>query len=381
MALIMDVILAQALPLVEASRDLDTRNKNININVGVPPTDRTIFTLISLLCMTVLSLLLGSRFTRLRQNGIWKRKVTSMLVLALYSIVMSFIVCSAVMVAGQGLHTNALCIGGTWICLIFYTFAKGIIYIFFVERIHIVRAPFVRRSRDWIYLFCMALVFVALVAQCINAYVHPVTEMRESDGRCQYGIPGIASIPGLAIDLIGSISLTCVFFYLLRPVIKVHGPAPVFGILGSSKTGEASMAQHNRNETAIQRNIRILVWKSIVGGILVIIPTTANMIQFVITDGRELGMICSSICVLDLTWDTVVLHWLSFGSSAKAEQNSTYSTQASTRAPLIQHLTSPKPGAKVADHELLKEPQSALTRSVGAENIRKDCAPDIIPEV
>jgi hypothetical protein len=51
-----------------------------------------------------------------------------MLVLALYFVVMSFIVCSAVMVAGQGLHTKALCIGGTWICLIFYTFAKGIMY-------------------------------------------------------------------------------------------------------------------------------------------------------------------------------------------------------------------------------------------------------------
>jgi hypothetical protein len=47
------------LPVVEASRGLDTRIENTHLNAGVPPTDRTIFTLLALLCMTVLSLLLG----------------------------------------------------------------------------------------------------------------------------------------------------------------------------------------------------------------------------------------------------------------------------------------------------------------------------------
>jgi hypothetical protein len=145
----------------------------------------------------------------------------------------------------------------------------------------------------------MALVLVALTAQSINTYVHPVTEMRESDGRCHFGIPGIASIPGLAIDMFGGIGLTGLFFYLLRPVIKLHESEPVSGVLRLSMVRGASVTEKNRKETAVQHNIRILVWKSIVGGILVIIPTTANMIQFVITEGRELGMICLSICMLD----------------------------------------------------------------------------------
>lgn len=226
------------------------------------------------------------------------------------------------MVAGQGLYTKALCIGATWICLIFYTFAKSIMYaryviyyykrprtganrynryIFFVERIHVVRAPFFRRSHDWVYLSCMVLVLTALIAQSINAYIHPVTEMWESDGLCHIGIPGIVSIPGLTIDVMGGIGLTGLFFYLLRPVIKVHDSTHLSSMLRSSRAREATETQNSRNETAIQRNIRILLWKSIVGGVLVIIPTTANMIQFVITEGRELGMICLSICMLDRT--------------------------------------------------------------------------------
>jgi hypothetical protein len=258
----------------------------------------------------------------------------SILVLILYFIVMAFIVCSAVMVAGQGLYTSALCVGGTWICLIFYTFAKGIMYgrsfiyrfnspiveanryryIFFVERIHVVRAPFLRRSRDWIYLSCMVLVLVALVAQSINTYVHPVTEMQESDGRCHFGIPGIASIPGLAIDMIGGVGLTGLFFYLLHPVIKVRGSVPVSGVLRSIMAREASVTQNNKNETVVQRNIRILLWKSIVGAMLIILPTTANMIQFVITEGRELGMICLSICMLDRTSPSIARYGNSRGS-------------------------------------------------------------------
>ena len=172
-------------------------------------------------------------------------------------------------------------------------------YIFFVERIHIARAPFFRRSRDWIYLTCMALVLIVLVAQSVNAYTHSYTKIRESDGRCLFGIPREVSIPGLVVDMVGGVSLTGLFFYLLRPVIYVDRSRPVSGMLRSSRIREALAAQNNSFETSIQRNIRTLLWKSIIGGILVTIPTTANMIQFTITDGKEPGMICLSICVLD----------------------------------------------------------------------------------
>jgi hypothetical protein len=152
-----------------------------------------------------------------------------------------------------------------------------------------------------VYLSCMVAVLLALVGQSINAYIHPVTEMRESDGRCHFGIPGKVSIPGLAIDLIGGIGLTGLLFYLLRPVIKVQSSELSPGVPRPNLTRDVTVTQDSRNETAVQRNIRTLLWKSVVGSILIVIPTTANMIQFVITDGQELGMVCLSICMLDCT--------------------------------------------------------------------------------
>jgi hypothetical protein len=147
----------------------------------------------------------------------------------------------------------------------------------------------------------MAAVLLALIGQCTNTYIHAITEMWESDGRCHFGIPGIVSIPGLVIDAAGGMFLTCLLFYLLRPVIKDRGSQPASVAGGPDMAGETSQTQSNRTETNIQRNIRILLWKSAIGSILIVIPTTANMIQFVITKGRELGMICLSICMVDCT--------------------------------------------------------------------------------
>ena len=56
---LIDLVSAQAQPVPDAPRSLVTRNENIHINTGDPPTDRTIFTLLSLFCMTLLSFLLG----------------------------------------------------------------------------------------------------------------------------------------------------------------------------------------------------------------------------------------------------------------------------------------------------------------------------------
>jgi hypothetical protein len=125
-------------------------------------------------------------------------------------------------------------------------------------------------------------------------YSHLVIEMDESDGRCYFGIQAIASISGLVVDLICGIGLTSLFFYLLRPTIKVHSTAPVSNVIRLSMSMEAS-------GTAVQRSIRILLRKSILGAVLFNILFMANMTQLVITGGREPGTICLLICVLDST--------------------------------------------------------------------------------
>jgi hypothetical protein len=86
-----------------------------------------------------------------------------------------------------------------------------------------------------------------------------------------------------------------------------------------------------------------------------------------------------------VTWDTIVIHWLTFGSSAVAERDLIRSTQVSMRASLIQRSTSTmdgkddKLGGKLAAHLLPREPPSALTPSAVVVDVWKDCAADTIP--
>lgn len=219
-----------------------------------------------------------------------------MLVLVIYLLVLLFVVAAATMVAGQGLATYKLCRAGTWVCLVLYTFIKAAIFLFLVERIHVVRAPFVQRKHDYIYLACLGIVITLFGPAIVHSYFNPVTHMGPTGRRCHFGIRGRASIPVLAVNIFVDLVLTGVFFYLLRPFIKSKS-RPTSSKCQSN--GVVPLLRTNTNETTAQRNIRTLLWKSIVGSLLIEIPMMANMIQFVITRGEELGTICMALCVVE----------------------------------------------------------------------------------
>jgi hypothetical protein len=165
-----------------------------------------------------------------------------------------------------------------------------------VERIRLVRSPFVKRGKDYIYLSCLAMVLALYGAVSVNAVIFRYTALQASDGRCHGGIRSIASLPTLCVNLFTNLVLTAVFFYLLLPVIKVRGNLPAAGLPKSKN--RAYLVPHP-DETAVQTNIRTLIRKSIIGSLLIEVTMLANMIQFTITKGEELGMICFTICMID----------------------------------------------------------------------------------
>jgi hypothetical protein len=196
----------------------------------------------------------------------------------------------------------------------------------------------------------MTMVVVLYSSVAINSYINNVTEM-QSDGRCHFGIRADVSIPFTIVNFVTDCVLTAVFFYLLKPV--VHCPKiPYLSAALGKNSDKDNQREHGVNETPIQKSIKTLLWKSIIGSLLIEIPMAANMIQFVITKGEELGMICFTICLLDgkyqsipsseepqvtrsncvaVFWDAMVIHWLTFNSSgANAEKALSRSTQASS---------------------------------------------------
>lgn len=144
----------------------------------------------------------------------------------------------------------------------------------------------------------------SLLGMVINSYLRAQTEIR-TNGRCYIGIPGTASIPNLIINTLVDAVMTGVYLYLLRPLITSTGLNPITSLYTNTfKIPKLNNGQKRRvrSETTAQKNLKIILWKSIIGGLLTMLPMIANMIQLMLTKGRELAIICLAMCVVDGTF-------------------------------------------------------------------------------
>lgn len=202
----------------------------------------------------------------------------------------------------------------------------------------------------------MLFMMTASAGIVINAWLHPYTAMDPKSGRCHTGIQRKVTVPFLIIDIVMDIALTVVFFYLLQPVLKQNGNWSLPIIFGSSKTRAGMAELEGSNDTAVQRSIRSLLQKSIIGAFAITIVTLVLFIvQYFFVEGKGVALVCSTICLVDgklamipfeaisnrftVFWGYLVIHWLTDGASTEAEKDIscssglTISTQRIDRLP------------------------------------------------
>lgn len=188
----------------------------------------------------------------------------------------------------------------------------GIIsYLFLLERARIVRAPFMLRQKDWLWLIGILIIVGGFGTIAIIGYMSPIVDLSKIDGRCRIGLPPKVSFPLLSFDVGVNFLLTGVFIWLLRPVLSVQGGSWIAGVFGakittlkrvfrkSDESRENAEADGRLHLRVIKKCINTLLWKSLIGSTLIMLPTVGNMAQFYIMKGRELGWICLTICTLD----------------------------------------------------------------------------------
>jgi hypothetical protein len=185
-----------------------------------------------------------------------------------------------------------------WVCNLMCAFVNFAIVAFLFERIHVVRAPFVRHLEDRIYLAYLVTIFVSLKPVAIENYVNTKASM-SSDGRCYFGVKGNVTIYALVINMFIDLALTGVFFYLLRPSINIHGLPTVSRALQNTRGGNNPLVEDEKKRTPVYRNIGTLLWKSIVGSLAIDLPIVDNISQLVAQHNRERSMICIIICVVE----------------------------------------------------------------------------------
>ena len=197
-------------------------------------------------------------------------------------------------------------------------------YVFLLERARIVRAPFVPRRKDMLWIVGMIFICGGFGVIAIVGYITPVVELSGLDGRCRIGLPSKVSLPLMSFDIGVNVLLTGMFLYLLKPMLAHHHLLSMRGLFGEKRCerlfGEkggkllkgwwsrlggmgrpatGSIQYTDAQKKAMSRHIKVLLIKCLVGSSLVMMPTLGNMIQFYVMQGRELGWICLTLCTLD----------------------------------------------------------------------------------
>ena len=169
------------------------------------------------------------------------------------------------------------------------------------------------RLKDRVWLLGMLIICGGFGAIAIVGYISPVVELSKLDGRCRIGLPARVSFPLLCFDVAVNFLLTGVFFWLLRPVLDFHGLLKASTWFGQNLTSKVKKSVHKREvalesalegasiKSAVNKYIKALLWKCLIGSTLVMLPTVANMAQFYVMNSRELGWVCLTICTLDGT--------------------------------------------------------------------------------
>ena len=182
-------------------------------------------------------------------------------------------------------------------------------YQFLVERVHALRAPRMSRTQDWLWVFGTLLIVLGYGSIAGVEFRFPQASMAP-DGRCRLGALPSVAIPMLALDLVMNLILTFAFIHLLGPVVQANSisssgyPASHLANFFNTccKRSRKRRADIRLNNPHVAKRIEKLLWRTFGGTCLVVIPTLANMVQLTITDGREYGFVCLTICSFDGTF-------------------------------------------------------------------------------
>ncbi|KAF9201338.1 hypothetical protein BGZ49_008401 [Haplosporangium sp. Z 27] len=271
-----------------------------------PDPEETAALFLFLACISLMSLLIGRKTAALTMSSFNYAKG---LVLCLYlsSWLFSFM---AAMLASTNDYNQISCTISNFVCILVYAGSKVIIYLFLVERVHVVTAIGVRRWNSRIFQFNIALLTpsVVIIALALKYRVSVITE----NGQCEIGLTKIASASLITYDIFLNIWLTTLFVRaLVSSTSNLQGPS-------SSK-------------------LRAVAHRTLTGTILSLILSTGNIASIVYYNGHERGVLCLSLCALDVTLNACIVHWVTSPrqrSDSNSRQKIVSANSNSSRSPL-----------------------------------------------
>ncbi|KAJ8072881.1 hypothetical protein PM082_016440 [Marasmius tenuissimus] len=193
-----------------------------------------------------------------------------------------FLFTSGVLTFGVGLEvSHAVCDAAINICITCYSTSKLLIYLFLIERVHVVWAPTTgsaSRFKSAVDRIC--LVTVALYGIIITLlFLGRISHWGEGKEACVIGLKPLSSIPLLSYDLYINFFLTGLFFW---PLLK---------------------SGH------LTEKIKSMAIRALVAAIVALTTSTVNIVVLTSQHGRELGWVCLGSCGADVIVNAAALYW------------------------------------------------------------------------
>ncbi|KAG0265671.1 hypothetical protein BG011_004270 [Mortierella polycephala] len=235
-------------------------------------------------CITLMSVLFGRKTAGTKLGSI---NYARGLVISLYLVSWAFTFISAHLVQTNNFNVVS-CTASIFICIMLYALSKIIIYLFLMEKVYVVTAVGHTRRKFMLYKFNMWLMtpYAGIITLMVLYRVAKI----EENGDCHIGLLKPAALPLILYDLFLSIWLTLLF---IRPLMssrsKLQGPS--------------------------KGKLRDVARRTLIGAIVAMLLSSANVFTLVYFQGEERGLICLSSCTADVTLNAIAIHWVTSRAS------------------------------------------------------------------
>ncbi|KAK5046823.1 hypothetical protein LTR84_007177 [Exophiala bonariae] len=247
-------------------------------------------------------LTIAYRTTALRTQRLSLRSITRLPAIRIYLIAvyfwgMCFIIAVATLRFGYQIGSDNACFASIILCLVFYVVDKIILYLFLIERIHIVRSRRYTRLTDNWYVVNIAILVLGFGSIAVLSFIFPVAEL--SDGQCRIGLPFKITLPLLIYDITINLYLTGHFLHFSRPGLASATFRRLPFVPTTPVSSDVTYSHVTRLEDGGQDNLRNLAKRTLRGMCIMLLATTINLSILFYMSGREQEWMCFMFCTLD----------------------------------------------------------------------------------
>ncbi|KAF9955705.1 hypothetical protein BGZ70_010139 [Mortierella alpina] len=212
------------------------------------------------------------------------------LVISLYLVSWAFSFMATMLVQTNN-YNIVSCTLSVYSCIVLYAISKVIIYLFLMEKVYVVTAIGSTRKDFKLYKVNMILMlpYLGIFALMI---IFRVSEVDDATGQCFIGLLKPAALPLILYDIFLSCWLTALFIRpLMSSTSQLQGPS--------------------------KGKLRDVARRTLLGCIIALVLSSANVFTLVYFDGHERGLICLASCTLDVTLNAITIHWVTSRGGGK----------------------------------------------------------------